>query len=143
MTITGKSIGRKKPLFDGWSIPLPPDWVGEGDGGRTLRELIEQIVRDEVAAFQTRQYDRQFVHALTARAIDEAAERGKIDMGGSEVGIQKVDVDESVGTALQAFEDGLYMVVIDDVEQRSLDQQVFVSEESRVTFIRLTMLSGG
>ena len=143
MTITGKSIGRKKPLFDGWSIPLPPDWADDGDGGRTLRDLIEQIVRDEVTAFQTRQHDRQFVHALTARAIDEAAERGKIDMGGSEIGIQKVDADDSVGTALQAFEDGLYMVVIDDVQQRSLDQQIYVNDESRVTFIRLTMLSGG
>ena len=143
MTITGKSIGRKKPLFSDWSIPLPPDWGDDGDGGRTLRDLIEQIVRDEVAAFRTRQHDRQFIHALTAREIDAAAERGKIDMGGSDVGIQDVDVDDAVGTALQAFEDGIYMVVIDDVEQRSLDQQIFVDDESRVTFIRLTMLSGG
>ena len=64
-------------------------------------------------------------------------------MGESEVGIQAVDEDQAVGTALQAFEDGMYLVVIDDVEQTHLDQQVYLTEDSRITFIRLTLLSGG
>ena len=45
--------------------------------------------------------------------------------------------------ALQAFEDGLYLVVIDDVEYRDLEKQVFLKDDSRITFIRLTMLTGG
>jgi len=144
MVITGKSIGRKRPLFADWSIPLPPDWNGDGgDGGPTLRDVIERIVRVEVKAFKKRQHDRQFLRALTEREIEAAAERGKIKMGGSEVGIQDVDEDSAVATALLAFEDGIYLVVIDDVEQRDLDQQVFMQPDSRITFIRLTLLSGG
>ena len=144
MLISGKALGRKKPLFSDWSIPIPPEWNdGGGDGGLTLRDLIDRIVRDEVKAFRKRQHDRQFLRALTAAEIDAAAEKGKIQMGESEVGIQAVDEDQAVGTALQAFEDGMYLVVIDDVEQTHLDQQVYLTEDSRITFIRLTLLSGG
>lgn len=144
MLITGKALGRRKPLFADWSIPLPPDWnEGDGDNCRTVRELISQIVRDEVQAFRQRQHDRQFLRALTAKEIEAAAEQGKIQMGESEVGPQEVDEDHAVAAALQAFEDGMYLVVIDGVEQTRLDQQVFVGADSRITFIRLTLLSGG
>ncbi len=141
MLITGKTLGSKKRLFDDWSIPLPPD-DGGGDG-LTLGELIERIVREEVKNFQKRQHDRQFLRALSASQIEEAAERGKIEMGASEVGIQEVNPEAAVGAALQAFEDGMYLVVIDEVEQRNLEQQVFLNPDSRITFIRLTMLTGG
>ncbi len=141
MTIAGKALGRRRPLFADWSIPLPPG-LG-GDGGPTLRHLIEVAVRGEVAAFQQRQQDRQLWRALTTREIDSAAEKGKVTPGPSEVPIQPVDDDQAVGTALQAFEDGLYLVVIDGEEHKSLDQQVFLQPDSRVTFIRLTLLAGG
>jgi hypothetical protein len=144
MLITGKALGRRKPLFADWSIPLPPEWNdGDGDGGRTLRDLIDRIVRGEVKAFRQRQYDRQFLRALTAKEIEAAAEKGKIQMGESEVGPQEVDEDHAVGAALQAFEDGMYLVVIDDVEQTQLDQPIYLTADSRITFIRLTLLSGG
>ncbi len=143
MFISGKVIGKRKPLFADWSIPIPPEWSEDGDGGVTLRDLIERIVREEVAGFKKRQFDRQFLRALTATEIELAAEKGKIEMGGSEIGLQSVDEDQSIEAALQAFEDGMYLVVIDEVEKKDLDEQIFLSPDSRVTFIRLTLLSGG
>ena len=140
MIVSTKSLGKKKPLFADFSVPLPPNF-SEGDG-TTLRDIIEHIVRDEVRKFRERQQNRQFLRALTSRQIEEAAERGKVEMGGSEVGIQSVDEEQAVGNALLAFEDGIYLVVIDDVEQRRLDQQVFLQPDSRITFVRLTMLAG-
>ena len=83
------------------------------------------------------------MQVLSARQIDEGLEKGKIDSGGSAVGLQEIDVEAAVGTALQAFEDGLYFVVVDDQQQRDLDRQVFLRPDSRVTFIRLTLLAGG
>lgn len=142
MIITGKSIGRKKPLFDDWSIPPPQGWDGGDGGGNSLADLIEHIVRQEVQAFRQRQYDRQFLRALTAAEIDAAAERGKIEMGGSEVPLQTINDDDAVATALQAFEDGMYLVVIDEVEYRDLQQPVYLSDDSRIVFIRLTFLTG-
>jgi hypothetical protein len=140
ITISGKALGRKKPLFADWSIPLPPD-LGDG-GALTLRDLIERIVRAEVEAFKERQQERQLLRALTAADVEKGVARGKIESGGSEVK-QEVDAEEAVGTALQAFEDGLYLVILDGQEQRQLDQQVFLKPDSQVAFVRLTMLAGG
>lgn len=140
LTISGKALGRKKPLFADFSVPFPPD-LGDG-GATTLRDLISRVVRSEVEAFKQRQEERKLFRALTTRQIGEAAARGKVEMGGTDLG-QKVDVEEAIGTALQAFEDGLYLVVVDEKEQRDLDAQVFVQADSRVTFVRLVMLAGG
>ncbi len=139
ITISGKALGRKKPLFADWSIPFPPDG---GDSGLTLRDLIGRVVRAEVEAFRQRQEDRKLFRALTARQIEEATAGGKVEMGGSD-SRQQVDPEEAVAVALQAFEDGLYLVVLDDQEQRSLDAQVHLQPDSRVAFVRLTMLAGG
>jgi hypothetical protein len=140
LTVSGKTIGRKKPLFDDFSVPPPED---SHDGGSTLRDLIESIVQHEVAAFQQRQTDHQLIRALTAREIDAGVEAGKIDSGGSEVEPQHVDEADAVATALQAFEDGMYLVVIDGQEQRALDRPVYLQPDSRLTFVRLTLLAGG
>jgi hypothetical protein len=140
LTISGKALGRKKPLFADFSVPFPPD-LGDG-GSTTLRDLIGRVVRHEVEAFKQRQEDRKFLHALSARQIEEGAARGKIDMGGHDR-IQKVDPAEATEVALQAFEDGLYLVILDGQEQRNLDAQVFLQPDSRVAFVRLVMLAGG
>lgn len=140
LTVSGKTIGRKKPLFDDFSVPPPED---SHDGGSTLRDLIKSIVQHEVAAFQQRQTDHQLIRALTAREIDAGVEAGKIDAGGSEVEPQQVDEADAVATALQAFEDGMYLVVIDGQEQRALDRPVYLQPDSRLTFVRLTLLAGG
>jgi hypothetical protein len=140
LTITGKALGRKRPLFADWSIPLDPEMHGEG---MVLRDVISRIVRAEVTAFKDRQTERQFLRALTAREIQTGADKGKIEMGASEVPVQPVDEDSAVAVALQAFEDGLYLVVIDEQEQRNLDSPVYLQSDSRITFIRLTMLAGG
>jgi hypothetical protein len=141
ITVSGKTIGRKQPLFADWSIPFPPD-LREGGDRLTLRDLIARLVRGEVEAFRRRQKERQFVRALTARQIEEGAGKGKVDMGGRQLK-QPVDEEEAVGAALQAFEDGLYLVILDGEEQSDLDREVHLQPDSRVTFVRLVMLAGG
>jgi hypothetical protein len=140
ITVTGKALGRRKPLFADWSIPLPPDLHGEGT---TLRDLITRLVRTEVCAFRERQEDRAVFRALTASEIESGATRGKVEMGGSDVPIQAVDLEAAVATALQAFEDGLFLVVIDEQQYRTLDSQVFLQPDSRIALVRLTLLAGG
>ena len=141
LTIDGKVLGRKKPLFADWSIPVPPGLDGDG-GGLTLRQLITRIVLEEVKAFRERQEDRKMLKALTSTQIGNAIAKGKVDMGGHALK-QEVDEEQAVGAALQAFEDGIYMVVIDGDEQRALDKEIYLHPDSRITFIRLAMLAGG
>jgi len=141
ITVTGKSLGQRQKLFSDFSIPAAPEH-GE-EGGMTLRKLISRIVTEQVKQFKERQDQRQFLRVLTERQIAESAEKGKIESGESEVGKQKVDVEEAVGTAHEAFEDGLYFVIVDDEQIEKIDQQVYLKPDSRVTFIRLTPLAGG
>jgi len=141
ITVSGKALGRKKPLFADFSVPLPPDW-SDGEAV-TLRNVIDRIVRNEVVAFRQRQQDRQLLKVLTAEQIDAASETGKVLSGESEVKPQEVDEEVAVGVALQAFEDGIYLVAIDGTERRRLDEQVYLRPDSRLTFIRLVLLAGG
>jgi hypothetical protein len=141
VTVTGKSLGQRQKLFADFSIPIEPE-RGE-EGGLTLRQLLTRIVTEQVKQFKERQEGRQFLRALTERQIADAAENGKIESGESEVGRQKVDVEQSIAVAHEAFEDGLFFVVIDDEQVEKIDQQVYLKPDSRVTFIRLTPLAGG
>jgi hypothetical protein len=51
-------------------------------------------------------------------------------------------MESAVATALEAFVDGLYLVILDDVEYRDLDAIVHVEPDSRITFLRLAFLAG-
>lgn len=139
LTISARAMGKRKPLVPDWRIPWPRD---DGGGkGLTLRELITRIVLNEVQAFEKRQEERKLVRILAERDIESGLEKGRVDSGGRELH-QRVAPEEAVGTALQAFEDGLYLVFLDEEEQRELDKQVFLRPDSKLTFVRLTMLAG-
>ncbi|MCF6313186.1 MAG: hypothetical protein L3J39_12115 [Verrucomicrobiales bacterium] len=139
--ISFKQMGSKKRLLEGFHIDWPPTEDGEGGDPLTLRQLITRIVLAEVAAFRKRQRKRSFVQVLSEAEIEIAAEAGKIDSGGRELD-QEVDENEAVGVALQAFEDGIYLVLIDQVEQRNLDVEVHAHEGTQIVFLRLTFLAG-
>jgi hypothetical protein len=140
LTISGKALGQRKPLFDDYAVPIPPG-AAEGEA-ITLRDLIAHVVRAEVTAFKERQVERRLLRALLPAQIAAGLVKGKVEMGGHELK-QDVNPEQAVGTALQAFEDGIYVVVLDGEEQKELDRQVYMTEESRVAFIRLAMLAGG
>lgn len=139
LIVSGRGLGRRqKVLFDDFSVPFPPDL---GEGGLTLRELISRIVLAEVEAFKQRQEKRRLTRVLSPSQIEDALEKGKVNSGGSDLA-QNVDPDAGVATALQGFEDGLYLVVIDGAEQRDLNAQVYIQPGSRITFVRLVFLAG-
>jgi hypothetical protein len=141
MLIETRVLGKKARALDNWSVPIPPEWGDPGDGGLTLRALITRVVREEVKAFQQRERARRFVRVLSDRDIVDGAARGKVDSGGR-APTGNVYEDAAVGAALQGFLDGLYLVVLDGVEQRDLERQIFVNANSRIVFLRLTFLAG-
>lgn len=141
LTISARALGKRKPLVPDWQVPFPPEEKG-GSEPLTLRQLITRIVRREVEAFKQRQEDRQVVRILTERQIEEGLGKGKVDAGGRNLH-QFVDPDEAVAVALQAFEDGLYLVILDGEECRELDREIYLHPESHLVFVRLVMLAGG
>jgi hypothetical protein len=141
MIIETRVVGRRARPLDRWDVPTPPRSDDREGGGLTLRELIARVVRSEVAAFERREQVRQLLRVLSESQIAEGTARGKIDPGGH-APTGPADPDAAVGAALQGFEDGLYLVVLDGVEQRDLDGQVYLAAESRLVFLRLTFLAG-
>ena len=142
MVIETRIAGKKARALDRWSVPTPPgDDSGDGGNGITLRDLITRVVIAEVAAFDQREQARRLVRVLSDTEIADGATRGKIDSGGR-TPTGPVNAQVAVGAALQGFEDGLYLVILDGVEQRSLDSQVFPKPTSQLVFLRLTFLAG-
>src|ERR1700677_810881 len=140
LTISARAVGKRKPLVPDWQVPWPPE---EHDAGEpvTLRQLITRIVLQEVEAFKQRQDRGQVVRILTERQIEKGLAKGRVDSGGRNLH-QLVDPDQGVAAALLAFEDGLYLVILDGEEQRELDRQIYLQADSHVVFVRLVMLAG-
>ncbi len=131
--VTIKAAGQKKHLA---SIPLDVP-----ESPLTLKQFVEQIVTDNVRAFNAKKVDSDLVRYLTQDAIDEQVLTGKMGFG-RRLGSKDADAQESVEAALLAYADGLYRVFVDDREITGLDETIQFHEASTVTFIRLTMLSG-
>lgn len=138
MTIEGKMVGRRRRLWDGWSVPLP---VAEGET-LSLAALLEGLVRQEVAAFQARQAGRRLPHLFDRDAIAGAAEEGRVVPIGRRTS-RRVEVEQAVAVALQAFEDGLFYVFVDERQIETLDAPVALQDGSRVLLLRLVALVGG
>ena len=141
MLIETRVVGKRARPGDRWSVPTPPILGDDGDEGLTLRELIIRVVRAEVGAFERREQARRLVRVLSSTEIADGAARGKVDSGGRPR-TGPVDEAQAIGAALQGFEDGLYLVILDGIEQRSLDAQIYPKPDSQLVFLRLTFLAG-
>ncbi len=148
ITVEARVVGQRKPVVAGWPLTLAaPPAAGRGAGEETmrLRDLLSQVVRQEALAFRQRQEERRLVRVLSPAQIQQAVERGKVDMGGTSAAESGAEVDDeaAVATALQSFEDGLYFVFLDGQQQHDLGAAVWPHPDSRLTFIRLVALAGG
>ena len=140
-TVEGKVIGRRRPLFTDWSVPLPPV-EASGSSSLTLRDLIIAVVRAEVSDFQTRQVEARLQKILSAADIAQGLTQGKVTMGDQDLA-QFVDVDAAIDVAILGFIDGLYYVFLDEVQQENLDAPVYLKPDSKLMFLRLVALVGG
>jgi hypothetical protein len=141
INISGKILGKTKPLFSDRTLVLPVE-LFEREQPLTLRDLLTQIVLQEVEAFRERMQQDSVIQVLTKEAIAQGLKLGKIDSGGREIE-QQVDPQAAVDNALQAFEDGFYFVFIDDKQQEKLDDAINLRPNSQMLFLRLVPLVGG
>ena len=141
LTVEAKVAGRKRPLLSNWRLAMPPV---EGKSGRSLRlrDLISLVVAEEVEAYHARGQERRLARMMSRTEVEQGARDGKVDPGGREPGA-RVQVEDAIATALQAFEDGLYFVFLDEVQQTDLEGEVYLHSDSKLVFLRLTALAGG
>lgn len=160
ITVEAKVLGQRRPFLPQWDMTLEPPAASSAEAqaaevSLSLRELMSAVVAREVAAFGERQEQRRLTRVLLPDEIARGAERGKIDMGGprnANAGDEEtrgageevtIDAAEAVATALQAFEDRLYLVFVDGQPIQSLDAPVALHGGSHLLFVRLVALIGG
>jgi hypothetical protein len=102
----------------------------------TVKDLIEARVISEVETYNNK--------------LPEVY-RGLVQPRDSEVALngyklkerKKVDAEKQVYTALDAFQQNGFFVLIDNKQAESLDEQLFLNNDTVVSFVKLTPLVGG
>lgn len=130
-----KQIGQRKQKIApvDFELKSPP---------KTVRELIIQTVTACVSSYNQRvRAGLDNTKPLSSEQISDMAEIGKIAFG-INYGEKEQDLDKAKENALQAFEDGLYRIFLNDGELEGLDTETDIKEGDTLTFIKLTMLAG-
>ncbi|GGG07493.1 hypothetical protein GCM10010912_60170 [Paenibacillus albidus] len=132
--VTVKSLGKRRPVLERRKLELV-------NTPQTLRELIVEVVSEQVQKLQDKQGQGGIIPFLTGDEIGERGDNGKVGFGTvyNETG---PDQDKAVAAALLAFEDGLYKVFVGEKECTALDGPLQMEEGDDLVFIRFTMLAG-
>ncbi len=133
--VTIKQAGKRRNRIT--TLPFPLE-----NTPCTLRALICEAVCTCVAQYNDRALRGASCTPLSDSLFDAMSETGKFTFGISTPSKQ-ADKNEAVKTAIQGFEDGLFRIFLFDRELTALDEPLILHENDQLTFIRLTMLTGG
>jgi hypothetical protein len=123
------------PSFHEWSLEVLTEHL-------TVRELIRSRVYQEVQDF----------NQMVAKKRGETNEyRGLIQPTDSERTLngyrlktsRQIDWHEQLNRAINAFESNQVLVLINDRQVESLDEEIDIKPTTEVTFLKLTLLVGG
>ncbi|MEY8685062.1 hypothetical protein AB9N12_02605 [Bacteroides sp. AN502(2024)] len=129
-----KQLGRRKCSIEKIPVdfPVPP---------ANVQEMIEAIVSWQVREYNERLQQSEVLKYLTQEEVENKAASGKVGFTVNYNGKPAAEV-EAITNALQSYEDGIFRIFMDDTEVGALSSPIQLKEESTLTFVRLTMLSG-
>jgi hypothetical protein len=101
-----------------------------------VRELIRSRVYQEVQDYNLRQPQvyRGLVQPTDAERTLNGFEMKKP---------RQIDWKQQFDKAIEAFEANQILILVDDRQVDSLDEEIVIGPRTRVSFLRLTMLVGG
>lgn len=102
----------------------------------TIRDLIAARVEAEVNGYNKRlpEYFKGLVQPSdTEKTLNGFRMKKK----------QKIDIEKQVFVALDAFQRNGYIILVNDQQAQSLDQELLIGKETPVSFVKLTPLVGG
>ncbi len=134
LMVNVKHLGKRKNTID--TIPYEVEKKPE-----TISDLIEEVVKVCVREYKSRQENAELLQVLFKKEIEDKAAGGKLSFG-KNYGTGTPELNAAIANAKQAFLDGIVVIFIDGREQASLEEKADISEESSITFVRMTMLSG-
>lgn len=139
ITISVKQLGKKHPLLQEKSIALDIE-----NPVISTQKLIESIVDYQVQLFHVSSFefeDEDKIHLPKENYLPILTDTGKVGFGAL-YNHNKVDLTKAQENAIVAFEDSLYAVFYGDDQLETLTEEIDLSQNKSVTFIRLTFLAG-
>lgn len=137
------------------SLRMMPVWIVLEQETLPVREIITRAVETQVnelligrrkidlkkaRRILLRQYlNQDALDAQGARSVSEQPPSGL----SPEAPEQEFDVTVEAKRALQAFESGRIVMIVDGRQMHYLDDEVVITAETKVKFLRLTPLMGG
>ncbi len=122
-TAAGKTVNE-------FQMQLPDERI-------TVRELIRSRVYQEVKDFNTRPLEK--FEGLVAPTEDEATLNGEQPKPHH----NPIDWRRQFERVLTAFRAKQVLLLVDDKQVDSLEDEVILAHGTQVTFLRLTLLTGG
>lgn len=136
--ITVKMLGKKQAALNKVPLELPTNFPNNP----ALKDLLTIVVQQQVQLFNARKTSDNILPYLESADIATQAKRGKVSFGAS-YNEQTVDENTAIETALQAFEDGLFYIFINDQKIEHLTEAIILTDETSLLFLRLVALTGG
>ncbi len=128
-----KILGKRKPYFIQEAFSSKKEKY-------TLQSLLEEITQYQVKEFNTRHTGDYPFKVLTQNEISENEIIGRLNTTPKETHF--IDIDKAFETVLLAFEDKLFFVFINDQRIENLSDEIVLSSNSEILFLKLTFISG-
>ena len=102
----------------------------------TVRELIHSRVYQEVKDYNLRQ-PQQYRGLVKPTGAEEALNGYRMKKP------RQIDFKQQFDKAIEAFEAGQILILVDDKQADSLEQSIRITPGTDIAFLRLTLLVGG
>lgn len=112
----------------------------------TIREIITRRVEEEVAHVSHMKENPQHIkaeHRMFLAGLTKQSPEVLLNQNSAKKRRKPIDVFSAVNTALKAFNNKKYFVLFNDVQYENLDDEITLTPNSEVIFLRLTPLQGG
>ncbi|CAA9196076.1 hypothetical protein [Flavobacterium collinsii] len=139
ISISVRQLGKKHPILQEKNISLDTT-----TSIVTVRTFLELIVKHQVELFHSSSFefeDEDKIHLPKENYLPILTDTGKVGFGAL-YNHNKVDLVKAQENAIVAFEDGLYAIFYGDDQLETLTEEIDLSKNKSVTFIRLTFLAG-
>ena len=106
------------------------------DNETTIREIISNRVTKEVQTYNEKV--PEYFQGLV-----ETSDAEKTANGFRLKHRKEIDIEKQIYVALNAFQKNGYFILVDDIQAESLEQRVSLTENTQISFLKLTPLVGG
>ena len=122
-------------------IPIPvsiPHWPNPAG-----RDLIQQFIREEIAAYEDRQtkQEQEWIF-LTESELEARLNTGNVAFGLRDARVPAIESEAAIRSAFEAFTDGIVLVFIDNTRITNLEEPLKLTKNSVARFVRLNSLRG-